>query len=759
MARERPRPIWLQWLDMEVRALARRVCSPLHHPRRILVPLLAGTVVAGCAAPAPRVTLDLGGLLAEAELRRETSLIDLGTVEARGQLGDGWSVDETRRDGTTMVWAVGRRAELSFFLAQPGAFTLELRCSPFQPPGAAGQRVELWLNDRRVGAAEMTPGLRGYSIPIVATDTVAGHNRLDMRFDVARRPSAFGEGGDERELAARFDLIRLVGVGDPGAPSVRAGSGDLVVPAGIELAFFLTPTGEAMVELDGLDGSGDARLELRWLVDGGPERLLASLEPGAGRRSIAMPEGKGQPVRLGVRAVGDVGGVVLTHPRVSWVLASPEGPRPSLAARGEGPSDRPPNLLVYLVDTLRADRLGCYGHPAGLSPHVDALADDGVLFEQVMAQCSWTTPSVASILTGLRPSRHGVNSRLSVLPAEAVTAAELLREAGYQTAGFSTNAYIAGRAGFDQGFDHFEFAYRRSHEVTAAVAAWLEERDRDRPFFLYLHTVDPHAPYEPELAFRQRFAPEVGDPRIGTTEHLRALSDGTVPATDAVTAALQRLYDAEVAENDDAFGELVGVLRQSGLWEDTVVIFVADHGEEFREHGVIGHGWDLYGEALDVPLVVRAPGGLRGHRVGELVQHTDVLPTLLEAAGVPAPAGLDGASLWGAVCGMGPGPDGCRAALAFMDYEGRRGMAVRQEQWKLIEPLSRNFSSGRELYDLAADPGELHNVTERLPVRSGVLAALAKREMGRRTGDLPAVEGPELGGDTRHGLEALGYLR
>jgi arylsulfatase A-like enzyme len=226
-----------------------------------------------------------------------------------------------------------------------------------------------------------------------------------------------------------------------------------------------------------------------------------------------------------------------------------------------------------------------------------------------------------------------------------------------------------------------------------------------------------------------------------------------------VTAALQRLYDAEVAENDDAFGELVGVLRQSGLWEDTVVIFVADHGEEFREHGVIGHGWDLYGEALDVPLVVRAPGGLRGHRVGELVQHTDVLPTLLEAAGVPAPAGLDGASLWGAVCGMGPGPDGCRAALAFMDYEGRRGMAVRQEQWKLIEPLSRNFSSGRELYDLAADPGELHNVTERLPVRSGVLAALAKREMGRRTGDLPAVEGPELGGDTRRGLEALGYLR
>lgn len=720
--------------------------------------LAAALLATGCSTPAPEVAIDLLELFPDAEVVREVSLIDLGTLEAREHLGAGWSIDETRRDGTTMVWAVGGRSELNFFLTRPRDLTLELRCTSFRRPGGLPQRADVHVNERSVGTVTFGPGLEEYRVPVAAGDTVAGSNLVELRFDSTGRPSDHGVAGDDRELTARLDFVRLVGVPDSGIPSIADAGRELVIPAGAELGFFLEPGREALLTLDGLDVAGDVHLEVRWLVDDGSERLLGSLRGDGRPPPVVLPDREGQPIRMGLRCVGDAGVVAVVGPRVTWVSDPAEGVEPEPAARRAGLTWRAPNVVVYLVDTLRADRLGCYGNPSGLSPHADALARDGVLFEHAVAHCSWTTPSVVSILTGLRPSRHGVNSRLSVLPDEAVTAAELLREAGYQTAGYSTNAYITERAGFDQGFDHFEFSYRRSHEVTAAVAAWLEERDRNRPFFLYVHTIDPHAPYDPGLEYRQRFAPDVRDPKIGTTEHLRALGDKLVPATDEVTADLRRLYDAEVAENDDALGRLVEALRQNGLWEDTVVVFVADHGEEFREHGVFGHGWDLYGEVLDVPLIVRAPGGLRGKRVGELVQHTDVLPTVLDAVGVAIPPGLDGMSLWDVIHGAGR-PPGDRAALSYMDYEGRRGIAVATGRWKLIVPLSPNFMRGRELYDRDADPGELENVAERFPVRSGSLAALARREIGRRTDLLPSAEGAEPGGDTRRGLEALGYLR
>lgn len=720
--------------------------------------LAAALLAASCSTPATEVAIDLHELFPDAEVVREVSLIDLGTLEAREHLGAGWSIDETRNDGTTMVWAVGGRSELNFFLTRPRDLTLELRCSAFHRPGGSAQRAAVYLNERSVGTVTFGAGLEEYRVPVAAGDTVAGSNRIELRFDSKGRPSDHGVAGDDRELTARFDVIRLVGVPDSGIPSIAGGVRELVIPAGAELRFFLEPGREALLALAGLDVDGDVHLEVRWLVDGGSERLLGSFSGDGRPPPIALPDREGQPIRIGLRCVGDAGEVALARPRVTWVSHPAEAIEPGPTARRGGLRWRPPNVVIYLVDALRADRLGCYGNPSGLSPHADALARDGVLFEHAVAQCSWTTPSVASILTGLRPSRHGVSSRSAVLPEEAVTAAELIREAGYQTAGFSTNAYITERAGFDQGFDHFEFSYRRSQEVTAAVSAWLEQRDRRRPFFLYVHTIDPHAPYDPGPGHRQRFAADVNDRNIGTTEHLHALGDKAVPATDEVTADLLRLYDAEVAENDDAFGGLVEALRQSGLLEDTVVVLVADHGEEFREHGVFGHAWDLYGEVLDVPLIVRAPGALPGTRVRELVQHTDVLPTILDAVGIAIPPALDGMSLWGVIHGAGRLP-GERAAFSYMDYEGRRGIAAVTGRWKLIVPLSHNFTRGSELYDRDADPGELENVAESFPVRGGSLAALARREIGRRTGVLPSAEGPELGGDTRRGLQALGYVR
>jgi choline-sulfatase len=725
---------------------------------RRVAPLVASAALAAACAPSrSTATFDLVTAFPTAEVISEVHEIDLGTLEARPHLGVGWSVDETHRDGTTLVWAVGGSSDIRFFLTRPRKLGLVLRCSPFGWPGAPRQRVRVSVNGRKAGEAALRPGLRDVRVDVAAADAIAGENVVTLEFDHTGRPSDHGNPGDDRDLTARFDAIDLDGVADAGRPTVDASTATVVIPVGAELGYYLRPADRARLSFDAISTRDGATLELWWHVDGVPARLLAASGSDDSGRSLDLPDGGGRPLRLGLRAVGEIGEVAITRPRVTW--ADPITlERPSSIGEVRPPGGRQPNVLVYLVDTLRADRLGCYGNRDGLTPQIDVLAAEGVLFERVAAQSSWTKPSVASILTGLRPGRHGVNHRLSVLSEQALTMAEMLAEAGYETAGFSTNAYISTGGGFAQGFDQFQFRQARSHEVTDDVVRWLAAREERRPFFLYVHTVDPHAPYDPRPRFRSRFAAAVSDPVVGTVEHIRGLADRTVPFTTGVMDDLERLYDAEVAENDDAFGLLMEELRRRGLWQQTIVIFLSDHGEEFKEHGVIGHGWDLYGEVLDVPLIIRVPGGLRGVRVADVVQHIDVLPTVLEAVGAPVPEAAEGVSLWRAVHDGSTGSPQ-RVAYSYLDYEGRRGIAVRDGDWTMIEPLSRNFTAGRELYDREADPGERDDLAGQLPVRAGLLATWAGQEMARHGSGLPDNDGPEVEGATREALEALGYVR
>lgn len=392
-----------------------------------------------------------------------------------------------------------------------------------------------------------------------------------------------------------------------------------------------------------------------------------------------------------------------------------------------------PNLLLFVVDTLRADALGCYGHPSAETPHADRVAREGILFEHAFSTSSWTRPAMASLLTGLLPARHRVESRRASLPPEVRTLPEWLAAAGYDSALVTANPQIGSFFGFARGFDTTLELYgrrragpvrgtelvARGDEVAKRAGTWLETARR--PFALVVLSVDPHAPYAPPPPFR--------------------LEPGATP---------RERYQAEVRAADAAFGAILARLEDRSELSNTLVVFTADHGEEFGEYGRTGHGASLVDEGIHIPLILRLPGPGRpqGIRIAEPVQLVDILPTLLEAAGVDEEIAVDGESL------LAP-KRGDRAVLASLVTPRGRLRMARAFPWKLVhgpDPGDRvlfDLRSGeRSPVDVALSPGA--SAAEGMLTR-----ALRERETGTRPKRAEhSAPPPEL----QAALEALGYV-
>jgi len=495
---------------------------------------------------------------------------------------------------------------------------------------------------------------------------------------------------------------------------------------------------------------------------GGDERELARFPADGGPTTVALPSSGNEPVRLSLFAVperpgGPAGSIVLGKPAiVTGRHAAPEAATPA-ALRGPAPGARPRNVIIYLVDTMRAGHLGCYGYNRPVSPHIDAFARQSAVFRHTVAQSSWTRPTTTTILTGLLPRTHNVFSHLDALAPQAVTLAERLRGQVYHTAAFVTNPNVAPNFGLDQGFELYRLMgpkRRTAAGVNERTAEWLDsEWNKDAPFFLYLHTMEPHAPYDPPPAFQERFAPGLQYPAYTKMFFVEALEKGTIAATPEIRQGLQNLYDAEIAANDAAFGALVDLLVQRKLWDDTVVVFVADHVEEFGDHGGWEHGRTLYDEMLDVPLIVRIPGAA-GRVVEQQAQQVDVVPTILDALGLKLPADLEGRSLL--TLAAGPGGEE-EPAFSWLEERSLRSAAVTTSEWRLVEkrfPISGSF-----LYDRRADPGERHNLAREQPVRAGYLRSQLRAAERSRQGTLKALAAKPLDPETQNQLKALGYLR
>jgi arylsulfatase A-like enzyme len=389
-------------------------------------------------------------------------------------------------------------------------------------------------------------------------------------------------------------------------------------------------------------------------------------------------------------------------------------------------ASRAPLVVVYLVDTLRADHTGVYGYGRKTTPELDAFAGDAVVFDQAIVHASWTKPSVASILTSRLPGQHRAVQLRDALDPSNVTIAQRLRERGWGTGAAIANSVIyAAESAFDRGFELFAGLHGeddRPSKLTAAdvvvdeALAWLGAR-RGLPTFLYVHTMDPHVPYAPPPPFDQMFEPH---PREGH------------PAQDPRTDYKEPLdrdrliaqYDGDVAFGDREFGRFLRWLKAAGVYGDALVIFLSDHGEEFLDHGRWLHGRSVFDELIRVPLVVKFPGNRgAGSRVAEQVQGIDVVPTVLQVAGLPIPKDIVGQPLQRTVQGIVER----RVAISEISHRGFVAHGVRTGGDKYV----RRFSPEDDelLFDLAKDPGELTNVAAARPERVRLLKAAAESAM------------------------------
>ncbi len=395
---------------------------------------------------------------------------------------------------------------------------------------------------------------------------------------------------------------------------------------------------------------------------------------------------------------------------------------------GSGPDAK--NAVLITLDTVRADALTCYGGREGITPHLDELAEEGVLYEAAYAVTPLTLPSHSSMLTGLYPLRHTlrVNSD-SALPTTAVTLAELAKEADIETGAIIAAVVLDDAYRLDQGFDRYDAPLRpgstkTAHypdrnwlEVLESVDRWFEERDRGRRFFLWIHLWDAHGPWNPPPEFRRRAQ---GQP-----------------------------YLAEVAIVDEAVGRIVAKLRDEGVFDDTAVLVVGDHGEAFMEHGEVSHGVYCYEPTLRVPMILRYPDGRRaGERSEEIASVVDVYPTLTEALGLRAPSSIDGTSLYS---GTRPADRGVyfESYYGYVSYDWSPIAGWIDAKGKYVH------STEPEFFRLASDPGEMKNLAaaedEELERYRAAIRKVAARPV------LEPGEAVALDGGLGETLAALGY--
>ena len=437
------------------------------------------------------------------------------------------------------------------------------------------------------------------------------------------------------------------------------------------------------------------------------------------------------------------------------------------------------NVILISIDTLRADHLGCYGYERETSPHIDALAADGVTFFNTYASSPWTLPSHVSLLTSLHGVNHQVSYENDSMDPSMLTLADILRANQFYCAALTGGGFVSSKYGFSKGFNSYSdeggvLRQDSAEHLYHAAKRWLE-REKDKGFFLFLHTFQPHSPYACPYPYRSMFLEE--NPRW---RHLDLMSYlGGMPGifkelSEEDCQNVIGLYDGEIRYTDEKLiGPLITALKDTGLYDRTMIIFTSDHGEEFFEHHGWGHGHSLYDESLKVPLIIKFPESrFNGRRIHDIVSLVDIFPTVLEETGIDFSAlDIDGQSLFPLIKGKEKGDRMFLADVASNVLDSRipQRIAMNRGREKLI--LSKKYSpedlkyfiypppilSLMELYDLALDPEEQQNIADERPQLANHIVQkineIYKAARKKKTRKLDMDE------ELIKQLKALGYIR
>ena len=431
------------------------------------------------------------------------------------------------------------------------------------------------------------------------------------------------------------------------------------------------------------------------------------------------------------------------------------------------PAPPRPNFVLVVADTLRADRLHFAGYERKITPNFDALRSESTYFPNAHATSSWTLPSTMSLLLSQSPSQHGITKWSSLVDEEQTTVVELLHDAGYRTGGWNANLLLTEERGFIQGFDSYELLHhpdwhRDAHrktphlfapadDLTSHALAWLEERPPQEdgvPFFLYLHYMEPHTPFQ---------CPPNAEPSCSNAASVlnRRLTAANWDFTETQDSLIQGFYNGNVRRMDVALGRLHRQLKERGLLENTWLIVTADHGEMLGEHGLYVHGRALYEETLRVPLLFRSQSG-RPAVVETAVSLVDVAPTILDLAGIEPPPFFKGRSLRAALENE-PLDDRPLVAELFPVIDEppprhRHLLSVTRGTTKLVLGIDGEL----ERFDLAVDPSE----ETPLPAEIADLEALlSEASVAFPHFGASSESSPELSPEVVEQLKGLGYIQ
>lgn len=447
------------------------------------------------------------------------------------------------------------------------------------------------------------------------------------------------------------------------------------------------------------------------------------------------------------------------------------------------------NVILFSIDTLRADGLSCYGNPRLTSPNIDSLSTDGIVFRNVVAPSSWTLPSHMSLMTSLYPSVH----QCEVLPKWVetierlndhwVTLPEILKGFGYYTAAFTDGKMLGPVYNFDQGFEICDDSGKGIEKIAQKAIRWLEDYSSEKPFFLFLHCYDVHRyrpPEETEEFFVGEYSGKLKKLRQkGNSLELRVNSNKFYQLTEEDVRYLKDLYDAEIYKTDSEFGKILLYLKRNDMYDDTVIIITSDHGEEFWEYGRTGHGWSLHQNVLKVPLIIKSPTFSDSHlTLKQFVGLIDVAPTILDILDIPIPNEHQGISLQPLI-EQGTSQYQDRSFIAEASHLGNQkclisgGYSYLFDQyppvgedifdWERFVYVWRNILhySDNSLFDLVNDPLEKENILSNKTelaeeMRRGLLNEV--RENLERSTGITSTETTTIDEETREHLKSLGYL-
>jgi arylsulfatase A-like enzyme len=438
------------------------------------------------------------------------------------------------------------------------------------------------------------------------------------------------------------------------------------------------------------------------------------------------------------------------------LACTPDAPAPAPAGVDEASQSETrvaaaPNVIIVSIDTLRADRLGSWGYERPTSPTIDVLAANGVRFANAQAEAPWTLPSHMTLMSGLFPFAHGTTSFGRRLSADVPTLAELLQKGGYRTFAYTTGGFVGSVYGFGRGFESYLEELKPFSGLVRLVTKRIESLEPEERYFVFLQTFQVHCPYQAGKQYVQQFMTRPPSDHLDT--HGKCSRDYLeMDLAPGQIDFLSDMYDAGIRRADAALFKLVAFLHQRRAWRDTVFVLLSDHGDEFGDHGSLGHGSTLYGELLRVPLIILAPG-FAPRVVEERVGLVDLMPTLLDLLQLEPPPLMHGRSLVPLLAGEPRRASVADAHVGDATTGGATLRSIDSEGWKLIVDTT---SGEVELFDLENDPSERNDIAAAHPAR--VVRLSDRLDAHFRALQVAGADVVEPTEQNLEQLRALGYL-